>query len=374
MGTRFRGWVRAGSFYGIRAAILYAVVLAALLSSSRNPVGYVARMGWFQAELLAGRVPLEQAATSRPYTEAQLANLRRVPRMKEFGRRIGLSTSTIYDSINPTWDRQIWNVSACHPLAFSSKRWWFPIVGSMPYIGFFREPDARTRGLALEAAGWDVYVRTAGAYSTLGWFSDPVLPGMLDWTEYGLANTVLHELTHATLWVRGSAQFNESFANVVGDRAALAYMIETYGEDSPEVAQIHTFEADAERYAEVMHGLYLDLDALYLDPAVDPGDKIVRKGALFATIPARIAAAGISHPERYARSVQRGGWNNARLVQFRTYNRNAEWFDVVLEREGGDLGRFVEAIRRITDGAADPWAALAAEVGVDPSIPDLGDG
>ncbi len=356
----------------IRGAMLCALVLAALLSSSRNPVGYVARMGWFEAELLAGRVPLEQAAATHAYTPAQLANLRRIPRMKEFGSRIGLSTSTIYDSISPDWDRQIWNVSACHPFAFRSKRWWFPITGSMPYIGFFREADARVRERQLRAAGWDAYARTAGAFSTLGYLSDPVLPRMLDWEEYSLANTVMHELTHATLWIEGSTQFNESFANVVGDNAARAYMVETYGADSPQVAQIATYDADTERYAEVLHGLYLDLDLLYQDANVDPGDKIVRKGALFATLPGRMAAAGVSHPERYARSVQRGAWNNARIVQFRTYNRNADWFDVVLEREGGDLGRFIEAIGRITDGAADPWAALAADVGV--ALPDLGDG
>ena len=88
-------------------------------------------------------------------------------------------------------------------------------MGRVPYLGFFRRKDAEPWIRRLENQGYETYIRTAGAYSTLGWFEDPVLPGMLKWSDYRLADTVLHELAHATVWIKGSVKFNESFASFV---------------------------------------------------------------------------------------------------------------------------------------------------------------
>ena len=112
------------------------------------------------------------------------------------------------------WDHTIYNVTGSAPLAFEPVVFWFPVVGSFPYLGFFDRDQARAHASGLRRQGKDVWVRTAGAYSTLGWFEDPILPHMLDWDEYSLAGTLLHELAHATLWVPGSVQFNESFCQI----------------------------------------------------------------------------------------------------------------------------------------------------------------
>lgn len=347
---------------GVCGAVLAA--LAVLAASPDTTVGYLARQGWFQLELLAGRVPLDEARAAGTFDEKQLAKLDLIPGIQAFGDALGLASSKSYSSINPTWDRTIYNVSACHPVAFRPVRWRFPIVGRVPYLGYFRKQDARRRAQDLDRRGLDVYVRTAGAYSTLGWFADPVLPKMLKWSEGSLANTLFHERAHATLWIPGSVKFNESFANFVGNEAEMRYLLETYGDDSKQVAQERQRREDHARYKELLHATYAALDAVYKDKDLDRGEKLREKGLILAALPTRMAGLELHDSDKYVKSA-RGSWNNARLVQFKTYNTKEPLFAALLEQQGGDLVAFIEQLEQITRKADDPEQALAEAVGLD---------
>lgn len=357
MASRFRNmlWIL------VAAALLVGV--AALFPS--NVVGYLTRLAYFQLEQMWDRTPIEQAIAEGHFTETQVQKLRLVRPIKEYGRSIGLSATENYETVTPNWDRVIWNISACDPVAFKSRKWWFPIVGTISYIGTFREVDARRHESWLQAQGYDVYVRTAGAYSTLGWFRDPILPKMLDNSEYNLANTMLHELAHATLWVQGSVQFNESFANFVGDEAARRYMVQKYGENSQEVIDMGNRLDDYRRYRVLMHEVYKELDNIYTTTGLSDSEKLLRKQATIASLPSRAAIAGFASPEKYVKLFRFGVWNNARFVQFRTYNRNNEQFVALLEQTNGDLLQFISRISEITNGTNDPYKALAeaAQIG-----------
>jgi len=343
---------------------LLCVGLVGLYSSlPGGKLNYLSGQGYYQGELLAGRIPVEQAIEQGTFSDSQLERIAMVPRIKEFGSEIGLASSENYSTINPTFNHVIWNVSACEPLSFEPQTWWFPIVGRVPYLGFFQRRDADTEVARLQDSGLDVYLREAGAYSTLGWFQDPLLPGMLDWSEYQLANTLLHELAHATLWIPGSVQFNESFANFVGDEASIRYIVATYGEDSEEARSIERRLDDRFRYRAIRHQLYLNLDAVYTDPTLSDHEKLRLKHGIFESVPRRIRNGGFHHAEKYLEIAQPDGWNNARLMQFRTYNRSRAWFQTVLDRHDGDLEEFMSAIERIASQADDPFEALAHDVG-----------
>lgn len=326
-------------------------------------VGYLLKSGYYQAELLALREPVDEVRASGRLDSTQLSKLDLIADVKAFGAEIGLSATDNYETISIDWERQIWNVSGCDPTAFEPKTWWFPIVGSFPYLGFFKEEDARELESKLQEDGYDVYVRTAGAYSTLGWFKDPILPNMLGWDDFALADTVLHELAHATLWVPGSVKFNESYANFVGEVAAVRYLAARRGiHDEALVAAVNR-QADRRVYRDLLHGLYTDLDAVYADPSLDEAAKLAAKDELFGPeLLRRIQAAGFHEPGRYENAARTGTWNNARMIQFKTYNTNEQVFAQILDEVDGDLLAFIREVEVRTDGADDPFEALEASV------------
>lgn len=327
-------------------------------------VGYVVRSAWYQAELLASREPVDRVLERGELSEGQRAALAVVADAKAFGERMGLQPTRNYGSVAARWDREIWTVSACDPLSFEPRTWWFPVVGRVPYLGFFKESDARRATDPLEASGLDVYRRTAGAYSTLGWFRDPILPSMLEWSEFDLADTVLHELAHATVWIPGSVAFNESFASFVGEELAFRFLEARYGADAAELAQARASFEDLEEWRRVQHQLYWDLDLLYGDATLSADEKLKRKAALFAEFPDRVAAGDFHDPEPWVQAARRGTWNNARLIQFKTYNFNRGAFEALLERRGGDVLAFMEDVRALTREARDPFGALEAAAAV----------
>jgi predicted aminopeptidase len=349
-----------------RLALAAGASLLLLLAGSAippdGPTGYLARQGWFQLELLWGRVPLAEVEAHRALTAKERERLADIPRVQAWAAAQGLAVHGHYETINPTWDRTIWNVSACDPVSFRVRRWWFPIVGRVPYLGYFREADADRRVARLESEGLDVYKRTAGAYSTLGWFEDPVLPQMLSWSEERLANTLIHELAHATLWIPGSVAFNESFASFVGDEGAARYLADTHGPDSAPAVEVRRRQRDRARFRALLYGLYQDLDSAFSDPALTSDQKLARKAALYASLPERIAASDLEDREHYRAWVAREPWNNARLAQFRTYNESPEQFAALFAACNSDFPCFFQRIDEATRGADDPYAALAEAV------------
>jgi len=328
----------------------------------------VTKSAWYQLELLAKREPIEQVLLSGELSPSQEEKLRLIPQIKAFGEQLGLASTQNYDTVSIRWQREIYNFTACDPLAFEPATWWFPVVGSVPYLGFFREADAQRYATRYQERGYDVWYRRAGAYSTLGWFRDPILPGMLDWEEFRLAETVLHELAHATLWIKGSVSFNETFANVVGEEAAERWMERRYGATGPEVIRMRQRREDMETWRQVLHRLYTDLDSVYQNLDFLPEQRLSKKEALLNDLAYRLAYADFHDRERYLAAARRGSWNNARLHQYRTYNDARENFERLLEAKTGDLGAFIGEVDRLTRDAADPEAAIAAAAGLPTAV------
>lgn len=327
------GWI------GIAGIALFA----ALAASPHRPVGYVVRAAAFQARLLWGRVPLDRVTLP----EARAAKLARVPRIKQFAEEtLGLEGRGTYDTVHPTWDTPVWNVTGCRPLAFEPRRYWFPVVGTVPYLGFFDEATARAHAERLEREGYETWGRPAGTYSTLGWFDDPLLPAMLDWSEGRLADTLIHELVHANVWVPGSVSFNESLASFVGEEGAVQWFAHDAGASSEARIAAEGALAESRAWDARISAAARALAAVYADPALDDAEKSAHRTAVFLSLPGP------------------GTWNNARLLQFLTYNRGLPAFRALYEAEGSDLHRFLDRIRRIADRGGDPWAALAEASGV----------
>lgn len=320
--------------------------------------GYYAHLVRGQARLVLGCVDVDKLV-ARPDTPDSLRRqLERVQQARRFAfQDIGLRHSDSYTRFYDTHGQPVsWNVSACPPDRFDSYLWHFPVIGAAPYKGFFDEPRARAEKQRLAAAGYDVVLRPVSAYSTLGYLSDPVLSTMLDDTEEGLAELILHELTHGTVYISGQTDFNESLATYVGTVGSLGFLAQRYGADSPEVTRARRQRQDAAVFREFMRGVVASLDSLY-HLGLPRQEVLQQRQEVFA----RSKQAYQQVRPRFLVTCYDGflDWdvNNAQLLSYRRYHRNLDAFERLQARQGS-LAGVVLACRRCAQ-AADPWACIA---------------
>ena len=249
---------------------LASTVLLATLSFASSgcfTAGYLAQAAHGEWELLHGARPLREVVESRDTPAHVRELLARVDGIKAWGQGQGLKPTRNYDRyVDLHRPVAVWVVQACAPLSFDVQRWSFPLVGSVPYLGFFDEPAARRFADSPATTDLDVDVRTASAYSTLGWFRDPVLSTMLgtgDEALGDLVDVVLNESVHATLYVPGQSAFDESLASFVSERLTKAWLIEHRGEDAKETKAWLASEAWHQERVARLHQTWVALDALY---------------------------------------------------------------------------------------------------------------
>jgi predicted aminopeptidase len=258
-------------------------------------------------------------------------------------------------------------VSAAYRDTLKPYTWWFPIVGRVPYKGYFDFAAARRDAKNLAADGFDVYVRPSDAFSTLGFFNDPLLNTTLKGDTLSLANTVIHELTHNTYYASGQAPFNESFAMFVGARGAAAFF-RSRGQEAA-AARLDAQWEDDKLLARFWSRVIKSLDSAY---ASHPGDRDARlraRDTVYAharqALVAEIAPAFKTINPRYAERVP---LDNASLLARRVYASDLDVFDRIYEREGKDLKRTIGRIIALAkSNPKAPFAALRQWVGVSPT-------
>jgi predicted aminopeptidase len=262
--------------------------------------------------------------------------LSQVAAIKSFGERHGLAPTPNYTKYVAV-DRPalVWVVSASLPLRFQSRTWTFPLVGSFTYLGWFKREQADDFARKLEREGLDVDVRGAGAYSTAGYFEDPIVSTMIAQGKLGageLADTVLHEMTHATIFVKYQSTLNESVAMFVGRGLAGEYLRETFGEDAEETRAYANYERGADERGREMKQAYDALSALYASKAPDLL-KLAEKAVIMA----------ILHDEiHFKRPI-----NNATLLQYQTYHSGLEDLGRLFVACDHDWRRFILAVKRL---------------------------
>jgi predicted aminopeptidase len=231
-------------------------------------------------------------------------------------------------------------VSAAYRDTLKPYTWWFPIVGRVPYKGYFDFGAAQRDARNLVADGFDVYVRPSDAFSTLGFFNDPLLNTTLKGDSLGLANTVIHELTHNTFYASGQAPFNESFAMFVGARGAAAFF-RSRGQEAA-AARVDAEWEDDKLLARFWSRVIVSLDSAYRMHSSDKGARILARDSVYAHT--RIALVNEIAPQLKTINplyAQRVTLNNAALLARRVYASDLDVFDQVYEKEGRDLKRTI---------------------------------
>lgn len=328
--------------------VLAGIVAGVAVLAAVTPMGrYISRAAWEEGKILRGRRSIAALVRDSATPPATRAKLQLVLDARAFARdSLGLPAKDAFTQFTQLEsDTLVLVLSGARRDWLEGKSWWFPVVGRVPYKGFFDVADAQRAERALAADGYDTYLRPSPAFSTLGWFNDPLLSTTLGADSVDLVNTVIHELTHNRYYAKDGAVFNESFANFVGARGSERFFLSRG--DSSSAARAVDRWADDRLLAAYWAALYTGLDSAFRSV---PGDSLrarrleirdsvyaVARTVLVDSIGPRFRTI----PVAYAARVR---LDNAALMARRIYLTDLEMFERTYEAAGRDLEA---AIRRL---------------------------
>lgn len=341
----------------LRAAWPLGLSLIALgLGSGCQTAAYYSQAARGQWQILAGREPVGKLLADEKTPEELRRQLRLVLRLREFAEReLKLPVDGHYERyVDVGRPFVVWNVQATPEFSLRPRTWWYPIVGRVKYRGFFAEADARAYAATLP--GQDVYVEGVRAYSTLGWFKDPVLNTFVNHEELDLAQLLFHELGHQRLFVSGDTDFNEAFATAVGEEGVRRWL-QVAGR-SADWEQYRVALARQDQFVRLVQGARAELRKLYGETGAESASA---RGAV-ALAAARAAELRRGKTEIIAQLRRDyealkiswsgyGGYdrwfarplNHAQLNTVATYHDLVPAFQELLQACGGDLAKFYDA-------------------------------
>ncbi|MGA2546475.1 MAG: aminopeptidase [Rectinemataceae bacterium] len=331
---------------------------------------YVTSQGLRYISILSKAVSIDRALAD-PKTKPDLRLLlERARAARAFAlANFGLKKTKNYGSVVVLdADRLATVVQACAELSFTRYLWSYPVVGKMPYRGYFDPKDAEKEAALLKNRGLDVIARPVDAFSTLGWFSDPLFSFMSGYGEADITDLIMHEMTHATIFLKGdhpgAEQFNEELAVFVGGEGSLIYLASKYGADSPEIAAARADRADEAAFSAYLAGTGKELEAVYASGASDD-EKRKRKAEI-------IAARADEYKKEYASLFKGNSYknfhmeriNNAYIDLYRLYEGETSLYrDFYEKRCSGDMRLFIETVARIAKTKSDPKAEMRRLIG-----------
>ncbi len=343
-----------------------AGVLALLPLCACTTLGYYAQAVSGQLELMRSARPIAERLEDPALTPALKTRLARVLKIRDFAsRELALPDNGSYrayaDLGRPF---VVWNVFAAPEFSVKPEQSCFPIAGCVSYRGWFSQQDAERQAAERRARGVDVYVGGVPAYSTLGWFNDPVLNTFINYPEPELARLLFHELAHQQFYLGGDTVFNESFAVAVEDEGVRRWLRR---EGTPGQLKLYEdFQNRRREFIALVLGYRARLEALYAED-ISADAKRARKAAAFAAMrvdyDALKASSGWAGFAGYDRFFAQSP-NNAHLASVAAYAELVPGFRALLAEQGGDLAKFYAVVREL---ARLPKAERDARLGVKPA-------
>jgi len=347
----------------VTALLAMVVVGGAVAWFVSRDVRYLARAAVEEALILARRHAIADVVADPATDAATRSKLQLVLAVRGFAadslHLAARRTYTTYSRVRTDTLVLVLTASRYDRLAEVTWRW--PVVGRVPYEGFFHRSEALAEARRLERNGLDTYLRVSNAFSTLGWFNDPLLSTIVREDSVDLAATVIHEILHNTVWVPGSVPFNESFADFVGYRGAEAFF--RARNDGRNAQRAVARWEDEIRLEHFYDSVAARLERVYALRLAEPALGQERRRVFAAAQEELAGPVGRTLQTIDPRWLARLPLNNAVVIAQRLYRTRLDVFEGLLAESHGDLLQAIAEVRRRVAGAGDPWAALAAAPG-----------
>jgi predicted aminopeptidase len=326
--------------------VILGALAATVLAVGCSNVGYYLQSFDGQMRLLQARQSIDAVIADPATPPALRAKLQRVLEIRSFAsRELKLPDNLSYRGYADLRRQYVvWNVFAAREFSVEPQQWCFPIAGCVGYRGYFSHDEAEAFGRELRDEGLDVFVAGVPAYSTLGWFDDPVLSTFVNYPEHELARLIFHELAHQVAYARGDSEFNESFAVAV-ELEGMKRWITAHGTDNTSADSVRARERRLS-FTELVLRYRSELAALYRQPLA-PAVMRERKAAAFAAMredyqQLKTEWGGFAGYDRFFLSL-----NNANLASVALYHGLVPQLQALLAHYKGDLGAFYEEVKKL---------------------------
>lgn len=309
--------------------LILQFVLVSLLCSNLGciPFGYYHRLAEHQTFILRAKTPIETVLKDPSTSEEIKQKLRLVLEVRDFAmQNLGLNVGSNYLDYVPLKEEAVtFVVNAAEKYELKTYQWSYPIVGKLPYKGFPTKKEAEEEAQKMQKQ-YDTYVRGVSAYSTLGWFDDPIFSSMLSLSEERLVETIIHESVHATVFYKDDADFNERLATFLGQEGAKLFY--KYKKQEDKIKEIELANQKQKKFNQTMNEEINILKTWYtteLSKEVDVAKKESRKKEQLKKLTEKLFKLGYIKDQ----SVE---LNNARLVLFSTYQGDSEQFIILYSK------------------------------------------
>lgn len=313
-------------------------------------MGYYIRSAHNQFSMMSSRVSITEAFQSPNLNDIQkqkilLSQKARVFAFENLKLKRSENYSTYIDLKRPF---VTWVVNAAEKWEMKNYEWNYPIIGAMPYKGYFSEAEAKEEKARMEAAGYDAYMRGVSAYSTMGWFQDSLLSSMLRYKDHDVVNTIIHELVHTTIYIKSNSDFNERLAVFIGNKGTELFYKDLEGENSTTLKLISEENQDDQKFSQFISTELSELSLWYQNNKLSTNEDLRQKR--LQEIISRFET--VIKPNLKTTSYDKftkEPMSNARMGLFKTYMENLDDFEIVYVKYGSNLVRFIEAMKQLED-------------------------
>lgn len=345
-----------------RPFLFLTFLIAPLLLTACENNAYYAQAISGHLALLDAKRPIEKLITDPSYPEKLKKRLRFVMSVRKFAAdELHLPIDGSYESfVNLDRPFVLWNIFATPEFSLKPKRWCYPVVGCMSYRGYFAKEEAQELAKKLRGENLDVFVGGVSAYSTLGWFDDPLTSAMLRRSDIRLAWLLFHELAHKLLYIEGDTKFNESFATAVAQEGTRRWILANGGDEA--FSDYLRFRSRQQKFVDLVMSYRPRFEELYKSD-IPEAEMEKRKEKLFDQLrkkygELKVGWGGNNDFDRwFAKSL-----NNAKLNSLASYEQFTPAFDEMLKDADGDLEKFYEKCRTLGKKSKEERTARLVEL------------